>query len=326
MLLLLPSSVITLDALGLVGGREQLAFHLAGPVTLGVAVLFFRQVVVREDEATTLLWVLLGPIAAIATIATKATMTAEELVFTTESNFVTSGGYGPNQVSALLGLGALVCMLLILRRIPWRSRAFALALGAWFVAQALLTFSRGGVYALVVAVGAVGLAGLASSGGRSRVMVGLVAGFLVLAMAYSFVDDFSHGALEVRYSEPDPTGRDELIGRDLEFFYDSPVWGVGPGRAVSDVGLSPGLQSATAHTEYSRMLAEHGLFGLVAVVLLAAMAVQAYRQSLGKWNSLLVVGLASWALADMVHSATRVAMVGVVFGLANLRVAEEEKR
>lgn len=322
-LLLLPSGLITLNALGLMGGRDQLAFHLAGPITLGVSVIFFRQVVAREQEATTILWVLLGPVAAIATIATRATVSAEDLVFTTESNFVTSGGYGPNQVSTILGFGALMCVLLVLRHIPWRTRAFTLALGAWLVVQALLTFSRGGVYALVVAAAAIGLAGLGSSGGRSRVLVGLVAGFLVLTMAYSFVDDFSHGALEVRYSEDDSTGRDELISSDLENFYDSPVWGVGPGLTRRDEALSPGLEAATAHTEYSRLLSEHGLFGLVAILLLVTMAVQAYRQSLGKWNHLLAAGMAGWVLADLAHSATRIALVGFVFGLANLRVAED---
>jgi hypothetical protein len=69
------------------------------------------------------------------------------------SNFATSGGYGPNQVSTALGLGVFVLLYHFLTR----QRLFQIkfvdeALLLFFVFRGLLTFSRGGVMVPVLAM------------------------------------------------------------------------------------------------------------------------------------------------------------------------------
>lgn len=56
---------------------------------------------------------LIMPIVCVFTVAFASTVTSKELTFTSESNFITSGGFGPNQVSGVLGLGVLTVFLLL---------------------------------------------------------------------------------------------------------------------------------------------------------------------------------------------------------------------
>jgi hypothetical protein len=70
----------------------------------------------------------------------------------------------------------------------------------------------------------------------------------------------------------------------------------------------------------TRMLAEHGYLGVVALAMIAVMAVQAVRWSNGSTNKVIAIGFLVWSGATMFHSATRLAAVGMVFGLASLRL------
>ncbi|MEZ4824442.1 MAG: hypothetical protein R2942_19440 [Ignavibacteria bacterium] len=51
---------------------------------------------------------MLYPIAAMSIFVYFRSGSLEEATFTTESNFQTSGGFGPNQVSTIFGLGILI--------------------------------------------------------------------------------------------------------------------------------------------------------------------------------------------------------------------------
>lgn len=322
---LLPSCAIAVWQLGPSLARGELASTLAGPVALGVALLAFRQFIATESEARHLLWAVVGPAVAVAAIASKATIEAGTITFTGESNFVTSGGYGPNQVSNILGAGAVCCLLVALSHTPLRVRVLALMTGAWLLGQALLTLSRGGVWGFVAAGVCIGLAGLLTSGTRSRVLtVGLVV-VLAAVLVYSWVNLFTAGSLANRYADESSTNRSDIARGDLVLFLENPLFGVGPG--VSKYVRSGVLEAdGSAHTEYSRLLAEHGIFGLVALATLVVMFVQSVRSTITTWNRFLTVGVGTYALFTMSHSATRIAIVAVMFGMAALRVEPDDDR
>ncbi len=321
--LLVPSAAITVVQLPFDEARQQVSAAVGGGVALAVGVIVLRQLLADESELARVLWVLLGPISAVSAIAGKATLQADEIRFEDASNFVASGGFGPNQVSTVLGLGVLVCLLLALASTTWRQRALLGCVGVWYAGQALLTFSRGGAYSFGIAVSAVALVGLLTRGQRSRAALGAVAAVLVVLVAFSWVDTFTGGALEERFDNRSTTSRGDLALADLEVWRTSPVWGVGPGLSSQHRDLeSSTLAEASGHTEYTRLVAEHGLLGLAAVGLLLSMAVTAYREASLRWNKLVVAGLCSWTLVTMTHSATKVALVAFAFALANLRVRE----
>ena len=314
-LLLVPGAVLGTWTLGFGPAREYLVSNLSGLVAVALGVLVCSNLRVSVVEMRGLYLAALSPIVALTTHATLSTIEAQSLTFTDEVNFTTSGGFGPNQVSSILCFGGLLCILLLLQRgVGWRLRLIGSVVGVWMVGQAVLTFSRGGLFGLVLACGAVGLVALTMSGQRTRVVVAAGLLILVAVQVLSWAGAFTGGESEERLSSTDSTNRADIAEADVRLFFDHPILGVG-------VGISPLERDfevfAAPHTEYSRLLAEHGVFGLAAIGVLAAICVGAVRRANG-WYRMAAVGLLIMALAQMVHSATRIGSIGVAFALASL--------
>lgn len=313
---LLPGVIVGANAMGPAAVREYVIANLGGLVALALGVLAFWSLRVSPRNVRHLYLLCLGPCISVATFATLSTVTAKDLDFGNSSNFVAAGGFGPNQVSALLGFGALLCILLILQRdVSVRFRVASLAIGVWLVGQAVLTFSRGGLLSLVLALAAVGLAALTLSGQRMRVLVAagvlMAVGIQILSWAGAFTD----GASDERFSSADTTNRGDIAALDMDVFWDNPLWGVGVGRLKSERNFT--VESA-AHTEYTRLLAEHGVLGLFAIGALAGLSLRILRGTAG-WHRMAAAGLIALSLSTMAHSATRIGSIPLAFALAALR-------
>ncbi|MDQ3010057.1 MAG: hypothetical protein M3X11_05070, partial [Acidobacteriota bacterium] len=145
--LLLPSSILPTVNMGTEDLRKQISFNLSGPLALAVCTWFFWQVTFSVEQLQRMFLALICPIISIASIALFGILANAKLSFNNSSNFATSGGYGPNQVSAILGLGALAAFLWIFNKGLSRAVKITLLVTAVFLlAQSALTFSRGGLY------------------------------------------------------------------------------------------------------------------------------------------------------------------------------------
>lgn len=319
LLALAPGALITMTAESFGATRDYVVFVLLGPASLAISTMLFRQLILTREELRGLMWIALAPVVSVGAIVTVATMTAKDLEFGTQASFETSGGFGPNQISTILGLGGLICVVILLLGIRGRKQLIAAGCGAWLVGQALITFSRGGVFGFGLAASAMLVAGLLLRGNRSRGVMVLAVGGLVLLVVLNWAQAFSGGALETRYEQND-SGRGKIASAELELFADNPL-GVGAGRAkLERKPLSPTLDGSASHNEFTRLLAEHGYLGAVSLALLVVMALQAIRWSNGSTDKVIALGFVAWSSATMFHSATRLAAVGLVFGLASLRL------
>ncbi len=304
-------------------GAGRVAFGSEiGLFAMAVAVLAFRQLVVSEAEAWQAGWMMLGPIVAVLAVITRNAFDAGDLGFTSNSNFEVTGGFGPNQVSSMLGLGVLVCVLLAMQRRGVRFIGPLLALGLWLVWAAFLTFSRGGVYSLVLAGVAMSVVGVGTSGVRARSIVTAVMLTIGIFVAFSSANDFSGSWLDTRYEEGGSTGREALAMQDLRMWAAHPILGVGSGRSPQ-LHVLGSYESVNAHTEFTRLLAENGLLGLGTMVLLICVVVHAFRNSTSQWNRLLVAAGSVWVLTTMLHSATRIGAVSLVVALTQIRVERD---
>jgi hypothetical protein len=314
--LLLPSVLLTVLALDFDLARQQISFNMSGPLCLTLCVLYFSNVRLSDTDLRATMLALIGPVIGIGTLAYYATTTAVELEFLGDSNSVTSGGFGPNQVSAMLGLGMLFGLLLLLdRRISIRVRVPMLVLVVVFAAQAALTFSRGGL--------ALAFAGVFAAmfylvrDARTRVTLVVVAILLVSIGKYVVVprlDDFTSGKLAERYTNLDPSNRGKMASFDLQIFADHPVLGVGPGVAS---GLRTELgHGGAAHTEYTRLLAEHGALGGLAIVVLLALVIRTFLTARTLQARALVIAMYVWVLLFLLVNAMRLAAPSLIFGLA----------
>lgn len=328
MLLLMPSAVVTLERFGVVGnGRERLSFELGAHVALVAGVIFFSNLKVERQTLAGVLWMIVGPTLAVNTIATLGTVGLQSGDFSgTLSNNAASGGYGPNQVSALIGASAMVCVFLVfLERRPVL-RVLAALLAIWLLAQSALTFSRGGSFNLVVAL----LVALpfflrtAQMAVRFLTVVAVVTVIIVFAMI-PVIQNITGNEFGTRFTDSNPTLRGDLMRSELEAWSDNPALGVGVGmmeRTVKDhgAGVRGELPTLPTHTEFTRLLAEHGLLGLGAIMVLIALAVRAVRTQVLPEGRVFAVVLVAWCASEVSHSATRLALVPFLFALAAVAI------
>lgn len=320
LLLLFPSTVITIERLGLLSGFEPISFNIAAHVSLALGVVFFANLTTDRQTLCGVLWLLLAPILAVAAIAASATLALGVADFDPGlSNIAASGGYGPNQVSAVFGLAALGAIFLVLFERRPHLRVLAGGLGLLFAVQGLLTFSRGGLLNLLVALALAAPFFLRTA--RYAVRFFGAAALVTLGAALVLIpltDDVTGGSFGVRFSSSSTTLRTDLVSEEVAQFTDNAAFGTGVGLAVRSEPFSD--RSVAAHTEFSRLLAEHGAFGIGVIVLMVAMAVRAIRGQPDLLGTAFAAACVGWSVAEMAHSATRLAAVAFVFALARVQI------
>lgn len=312
---LVPACAVPLVILGPLDGIEPVSFNVGGLIALGLGAMFVSHLAGPWSSMRPVLWCLAIPIAATAALGTEAARHLAASDFFSDSNFKATGGFGPNQVSAILGLGALCLVLLAIRESGFIRPCLAVLLAMWFLAQGGLTFSRGGMtnFAIAILVALPLLLRRRRTASRVLALV-LVIGLVGALVIFPRLDRFTGGALQDRYSNQHEADiRAQLIRKEYQTFLDNIVLGIGAGQ--SEV-IEINRKVYSSHTEYTRLLAEHGLLGVIAVFCMIGMAVQAYRRQQLAWGHAWTVAFTAWALADMSHAATRIAAPSFAFALA----------
>ncbi len=311
--LLLPSAALTVTDLPPDEAWNQLAFNLSGPLALLIAARFFSAISLTSDQLRRTLIVIVAPVAAIAAVVFYGIATNPDIVWTTESNFATSGGFGPNQVSAALGLGALAAFLCACdSRIDSGVRLVCVGALVWFSTQSVLTFSRGGMYC--AAGGAIASAIYLIRNPQTRinfVIVGVVVYLFGTQVIWPQLDKFTDGAISARFSDTGTTGRSDISREDIDIWLSNVVLGVGPGRSRFFHG-----HGAATHTELTRLLSEHGLFGVAALLLLTGASVRNVRRGRTARDKGMAAAFVCWSVLFMFSAAMRLVAPSFIFGLA----------
>lgn len=317
--LLLPSIVVIVYKLGQ-EAQGFISFNLSGPFALMVAAWFFSQVKLSIAQIQRVFLIVAGPILGIASIAFFSVYTAEKIRFTVNSNFIASGGFGPNQVSAALGLGALFALMFIVVGHTTRTlKVFMLCSMLFMATQSALTFSRGGLYNFV---GAAILASIfLAKNPRARARLFVVAFIAILIgslVIFPQLDSFTGGNLGTRFSSTNSTSRYEIAMEDLRVWRQHPLLGVGPGGSKTE-------DVDTAHTEFVRLPAEHGTLGFLALLLLIYAAVKNVKNAKTDKAKAITVCLIGWSFLFMLNAAMRTASPAFVFGLAFATILPETR-
>jgi len=323
--LLLPGILASALDEGIGFARDNASSYEMGVISFALAALAFRHVIATKDEAWTLSWVILGPLIATLSATSYFVLTTPDIEFGSESNFAVTGGYGPNQISSAMGLIMVICLLAAFLPHARRFWPILAGLGVWAMWATFLTFSRGGIYSFALAGAAMALIGIGSRGSRLRTLLIAVAAVIGIVTVFSAANDFTGNWLDTRYSDSQTAGRSTIAEMDLAVFGSHPITGVGTGRAP-EFRTQDRLGEAGAHTEFTRLLAEHGVFGIGVLAMMAAILVQGYRRSLSYWNRLMVAALSMWSLSTMLHAATRISAVGLMLALTQVRVADDDQQ
>ncbi len=317
LLLLIPGIIIRPTF-----SRSAIIFNLAGPLVLALSVMFLSTVELKWEQFRLLVFFIAAPLiiqVEWSVLQARNFLALGVVRFGNDSNAWLAGGEGPNQVATILGFGAALCFLYAITRRGEKRLRFVLFVSSLiFLTQAVITFSRGGV---ITGIGMVLVAGYYLIR-IPRVRKYYTRGALLAVLVFSFLifpllNDLTQGTLGVRVSSFTLTGRDAIAQSNLQLFLDNPILGVG-------VGVSDEI-SGTPHTEFTRMLAEHGLFGIAAIGVLMIMSIQRLMSDRLVLNKAFIVAFTAWSLATMLHSATRLAAVGFVFGLGAIVFSLEDE-
>lgn len=326
--LLLVSVVFSTSGMDFERARNQISFNLSGPFALVVSAWFFSQIQLSRQTILRLFSALLGPAIGIGSIALLKTLSASDRHFTNSSNFITSGGFGPNQVSAILGLGALLAYLYLLdREVSFNLRVVMLGIVLILATQSALTFSRAGLYLAVGSAIAASLCHIRTR--QTRIKFALAAAFM-FAVGYYVVlprlDAFSGGLFSVRFESTKSDGRDRFAIAELRAWQENPIFGLGPGGATSyrQQEITKAGGAAASHTEYTRLLAEHGLLGLEALILLLVACLQNFRKARTSDSKALAASLIVWSLLFMAVNGMRLVAPSFLLGLSFATLLSDE--
>lgn len=331
LILLVPSIIIaSLDLNADANFRTNLAFVLSGPVCLGLGALFFLDRKVKHKDIIEVLAYMSMPIVSMTFYLFVYNPSIRETLKSTASNYYSSGGFGPNQVSTILGLGVFAFTVRLLMKSPTLVLKFINALFLVIIAyRAIITFSRGGVVAAIITVLAflVIIYAKALPRLRSKIVSSVFVLITTLIFAWIISSKMTMGLIDKRYTNRDSlgrekedftTGRTELLLNELEGFIENPFFGIG----ASNTKYYREGKSVVTHNEISRLLSEHGILGIF-ILLILIFAPLSYR-STNKKNVFFYAFLAFW-FATINHSAMRIAAPAFFYALALLDI-EYEKR
>lgn len=310
--------------------KKAVVFNISGPVCLGITAIYTYKRNISFSTLQNIVQLMGLPIITTAAYLFIYNPSVQSVITGTQSNFETSGGFGPNQVSTILGLGMFVFFTQFI--LFSKSKKMQLLNGILVLLisyRALVTFSRGGVITGVVMI--MGLMGLLYyySNLKTKLKLGGVAvitGFLALSVwTYSSIQ--TSGLIEKRYANEDATGRtkkDRLGGREaiinaeLKLFFDNPITGVGAGLG-KEHRRNMITENAATHNEIARMLAEHGLFGIFGLLILFITPFITY---INNRQHFYFLSFYFFWLLTINHAAMRTAAPAFVYALTLLTVTK----
>ncbi|WP_409415560.1 O-antigen ligase family protein [Flavobacterium sp. PS2] len=308
--------------------KKVLVFNLSGALCLGICAIYTFNRKISFPELQNIVLAMGLPILTTTAYLFLYNPSVQSVVTGTQSNFETSGGFGPNQVSTVLGLGMFVFFTQLI--LFSKSKKLLILNGILLLVisyRAIVTFSRGGVITGVVMIALLLLVLYCYSSAKVKGKLALV--FIITIVmglgiwTYSSVQ--TSGLIGKRYANQDAAGRikkDKLGGREviidieLKVFFDNPILGIGAGAGKEYRKKVFGVEVAS-HNEITRMLSEHGLFGISGLLILFIMPFVVYYTNKG--NLYFLSFYVFWFLT-INHAAMRTAAPAFVYALTLINV------
>jgi len=326
---LLPSIVLVIDPANLYEAREQISFNLSGPLALMISVYYFSRTSFALKQVKMMMLAMLAPILGIASVnIVNASSLSIEYFMSHQGSSLSglSGGFAPNQVSSILGLGALVAFLfIIVQNLESVYLRMVVGIsGILFAMVSVLTFSRGGIYMAGIGAIIAILHNFQTTQARLKsIIIVIFIGLITIFILGPVLVNVTGGAVLHRFTDSDMTGRDQFLLIDLETWQQNFLIGVGPGgSAIYRGGF---VRAVAAHTEFTRILAEHGLFGFSSLVVFLIITIKIYNSARITADRTITAALLIWVFSYLFIDAMRLAASGFIFGIAAAKVINNEE-
>jgi hypothetical protein len=327
LILLIPSVILSTFVLN-ANVKNAIAFNISGPVCLGISSLFTYRRKISLNQMNNIILSMGLPIITCTVYLIFYTPKVQDVVTSTQSNFETSGGFGPNQVATILGLGMFVFFSRIILESKTKFSIIINFLIASTIAyRGIITFSRGGMVTGLVMIILLILFLYYKSNGKGRVKLNFVLALIVTALSvvWLYTSVQTGGLINKRYANQDAegkvkesqfTGREDVARSEIDMFLNNPILGVGVGKGA-ELRLKDTGNSVVSHDEITRMLAEHGSLGILGLMILFSTPLFLYLDN--KFNMYLLCFFAFWFFT-INHAAMRIAAPAFVYSLTLLHV------
>ena len=335
LILLLPGVIVATQTLNMQTDiRKAIAFNISGPVCLGIASIYTFNRKILVSQLNNVLLSLGLPIFSTTVYLILYTPDLKEILTGTNSTSETSGGFGPNQVATLLGVG----MFVFFSRLLLQSKTkllFIINLVILFniTYRGLVTFSRGGMLTgfVMILVLLFYLFLKTKSHGRYnlyRLFIFMSIGFF---MTWVYTSNQTGGLIDKRYANKDAagrakesqlSGREEIWDSEIDDFLDHPVFGIGVAKALEIREEKSGGLIIASHSEISRTFAEHGMMGIIALLIVLFTPIFLFLDN--QQHIYMFCFLLFWLLT-INHAAMRIAAPAFVYSLSLLKVYMDEE-
>ena len=329
LILLIPGILITATVFNpSIDIKKSLVFNLSGPLCLAISSIYmFKRRILFSDLQNILIATAL-PIVSTTVYLFLFNPSVRDVVTGTQSNFETSGGFGPNQVSTALGLGMFVFFTqLVLFSKSKKAIAINGFLLLFITYRGIVTFSRGGVITAVVMIVCLLflLYRFSNAKGKSKFVVVFILTGLMAVGVWTYSSFQTRGLIEKRYANQDARGREkkdrlggreQIMNEEITLFLENPILGVGAGMGKQLRKETFGGEAAS-HNEITRMFSEHGLFGIFGLLILGITPFVVY---LNNRQHLYFLSFYVFWLLTINHAAMRTAAPAFVYALSLLLV------
>ncbi len=331
LLLLIPSVILSTFVLNYDAEmRKTIAFNISGPVCLGVASIYNYRRKISLDSMNSILLSMGLPIITTMVYMIFYAPNIRDIVTGTASNIQTSGGFGPNQVSTIMGLGVFIFFSRIILESKTKNMVIINLTIAFIMSyRGLVTFSRGGMITGFFMIVLLLLFLYFKSSKRGRLKLNILSILLAVGLftVWGYSSYQTSGLIQKRYANQDAlgrvkksnfSGREEIAEGEWKIFLKNPFFGVGVGKAVEVRAEITGKNLTNiSHDEITRMLAEHGMLGIIGLLILFLTPLVLYLEN--KFNMYLLCFVLFWIMT-INHAAMRIAAPAFVYSLSLLNI------
>ena len=332
-LLILPSDFVVNDVI----------FNYSGLLTMALAMIFFSKQEFTFSQFKGLMRTFIYSAIAFTIYLYRYQAKLEtKVTYSLSANFDTAGGSATNQVSTYLGLAFGIMVLMYLTRQKLFKLKFAdEALIIFFMFRGLITFSRGGIVSAMLAIILVlilpkfnNLLQNKQIQFRKIPITTYIYSFFFIVVVFFTVNAMTGNQLLLRYQgetqhslktgkkdiQSVTSHRYEIFISDLLIFINNPLFGVGIGQSrwwrpvydpehFTETGFLP-------HIEVSRMLADHGIFGVGLACIFLFYPFYKIAKERDNYKRSIMVLIFTIAVTSTFHTAMRTVLAPIFFGLA----------
>jgi len=335
LLLLLPGVFIAVETLNLETNlRKAIAFNISGPICLGIASIYCYNRKILLSQLSNILLTLALPVFSTTIYLILYAPNLKDLLMGTGSNMETSGGFGPNQVATVLGIG----MFIFFSRLLLESKTKLLIIVNIVVLfnityRGFVTFSRGGMLTGFIIIILLLVYVYFNVKTYKKIKLLGFFSFMIIALVFTwlYTSNQTGGLINKRYANQDAagrvkesnvSGREDIWDSEIADFIDHPVFGIGVGKALEVRQEKYGGVIIASHSEVSRTIAEHGTLGIIALLIVFITPI--FLNFNNKQHIYMISLLLFWLLT-ISHSAMRIAAPAFIYSLTLLKVFIQEE-